>query len=179
MTVVVRGQDAFRTFLRDMPAKLEANVLRGGLTVLAGVVAEEAKVRCRDPEVAETIGVTRPRLEKGIVTAKVRLKGAGAFKGVFLEWGTAMHVISARDEARDGKTVKRLNMELKRGSLVIGGKFVGASVVHPGARPYPFLRPALDAKLGEGLTKMGAYLQMRLDKHGFDAPDLSLTADEE
>lgn len=177
MTVQVRERD-HRQFLAGFPRDLEQNVLRGGMRVLASVIADGAREMCRDPEVAATIGVSS-RTEPGLVTSKVRLRGKGAFKGVFLEWGTAMHIISVKDEVRDGKTVRRLNMELKRGSLVIGGKFVGASVIHPGARPYPFLRPALDRDLGKGLAAMSGYIQQRLDKHGLAAGDWTFEADGE
>ena len=45
---------------------------------------------------------------------------------------------------------------------MINGHFVGTAVHHPGARPHPFLRPALDTKEGEAIAAAQSYINGRV-----------------
>lgn len=58
--------------------------------------------------------------------------------GRFLEYGTKPHVIRAR---RGGR------------GLRIGGRFV-RQVMHPGARPYPFMEPGFEASQAQAMAKI-------------------------
>ena len=82
------------------------------------------------------------------------------------ETGTAPHFIRVDDSQRRGMGINRINKSVKEGSLVINGKFVGATVHHPGARPHPFLRPALDMKEGEAIAAAQAYIDARITPSG-------------
>ena len=162
--------DGVKRMLAQAPAKLAANVLRGAARAAANVVAAEAKDRCISEEVRGSIQVATSARD-GKVVAKVQTKGEGAYIAPWLEYGTEPHLISVDDAVRGGMSVRRINNKVREGSLVIGGKFVGASVQHPGARPHPFLRPALDTKETEAIAAAQAYIDNRLAKVGIDVPD--------
>jgi HK97 gp10 family phage protein len=169
VAVRVSGKSELDKFLATLPQKLEKDILRGAVKAGAEVVAAEAAFRTNSHEVAASIKV-RTATEKGIVTAKVETVGPGAYLAPWEEYGTAAHFITVQDSARGGATVGRINRKLKEGSLVIGGQFVGQSVLHPGARPHPFLLPAFDTKQSEAVAVMGEYVRSRLSEAGFGAP---------
>jgi len=169
MSTKLSGKVDLTAIIDALPGALERNVLRGGLRAAADVYADGAREECRSPEVRATIK-TSSRAEKGFVTAKVQTKGPGSFKAPWLEYGTSEHYISVDDEAGEGRTVRRINTLVREGSLVIGGKFVGRSVLHPGARPYPFFRPAVDTREQQAVDAFTAYVVRRATKEGIFTP---------
>lgn len=160
-----KGRDAVKRFLASIPTELETKVLRGAAKAAATVVADEAKARVISSDVRGSIKVATRR-EEGRMVAKVQTKGEGAYIAPWLEYGTDPHFISVDDSQREGRSVRRINEMAKGGSLVIGGQFVGTTVHHPGARPYPFLRPALDAKEGEAVAAAQAHINARVSRAG-------------
>lgn len=169
MTAKLTGGTDLAQFLAALPGNLERNILRGALRAGAEEYAEGARENCRSAEVRDTIKVTS-RAEQGVVTAKVQTKGLGAYIAPWLEYGTDPHFISVDDEQSGGMTARKINRETKKGSLVIGGHFVGATVHHPGARPYPFMRPAVDMREAAAVAAIGSYIDMRLTKEGLTTP---------
>ncbi len=169
MTATMKGGVDLSAFLATFPSNLERNVLRGALKAGVDEIAEGAREKCRSAEVRATIGTTS-RSEPGVVTAKVQTKGDGAFKAPWLENGTDPHLISVDEEQSGGKTVRRINKETNRGSLVIGGAFVGKTVHHPGAKPYPFMRPALDEREAAAIAAIGKHIAGKMTKAGIETP---------
>ncbi|TCD04274.1 HK97 gp10 family phage protein [Erythrobacteraceae bacterium CFH 75059] len=158
-----RGADEVRAYIARTQVALATNILRGAARAAAKIVADEAKDRVISSDVRGAIKVaTRASDEQGRVIAKVQVKGKGAYIAPWLEYGTDPHFISVDDSQRQGLSVGRVNTKVKEGSLVIGGNFVGATVLHPGARPHPFLRPALDVKQDEAIAAAQAYINTRL-----------------
>ncbi len=176
MSASLKGGNALKDFLASLPANLERNVLRGALKAGADEIAEGAREGCRSPEVRATIK-TMSRSENGVVVAKVQTKGDGAFKAPWLEHGTDPHFISVDAEQSGGRTIGRINRLAKGAdsnhSLVIGGKFVGDTVLHPGAKPYPFMRPALDQRQAAAITAIGAHIGLKMTKAGLETPNPS------
>ncbi|QEH80832.1 HK97 gp10 family phage protein [Sphingomonas sp. C8-2] len=180
LSLTIKGDDQIDALLRDLPMKMSRSVVRGGMRKLAQVVAEEAKERSRSPIVTRTIGVSTNVLVNGTIISKVRTRGPGAFMAPWLEYGTAAHLISVSQQALPTALDKRgrvrswsigqVNKAVRRGSLVIGRAFVGQVVQHPGAHPYPFLRPAVDAKIDAGVQAMADYIRARLERHGINPP---------
>lgn len=171
--VRVKGLKELNSFLQQLPAKLEANVLRGALREGAKVVQADAKARVpKDTgRIAESIRVTTG-LKNGRVTAKVlaggrsgakqimQRKGGGlrvgyqqAFYAMWVEYGTAAHKIVPRNG----------------GFLSFGGIFT-KSVEHPGTQPRPFMRPALEANAQAAVLAAANYMKQRLasSKFGMD-----------
>jgi len=166
----VRGKAEVARYIARTPADIESKILRGAARAAANVVADEARERCISRQVAEAIKVASSS-DEGRVIAKVQVKGRAAFIAPWLEYGTAPHFISVAEDQRQGRGIRLINKMHKAGSLVIGGKFVGPTVFHPGARPHPFLRPALDVKQGEAIAAAQAYIDARVTPQGIVGPD--------
>lgn len=173
MTATLKGGVDLSAFIASLPANLEQKVLRGALKAGAEVIADGARDNCRSAEVRATIGTTS-RADPGVVSAKVQTKGDGAYMAPWLENGTDEHLISVDDEQSGGRTVRRINDLAKEPgaghSLVIGSKFVGSTVLHPGAQPYPFMRPALDTREQDAVAAIGSHIATKLTKQGLEGP---------
>lgn len=175
MSATMKGGADLSAFLASLPHNLEAKILRSALKDGAEVIAAGAREKCRSDEVRATI-VTTSSTEPGIVTAKIQTKGEGAYKAPWLENGTDPHFISVDPEQSGGQTPERINRLTKggkadaAGTLLINGKPVGATVYHPGARPYPFMRPALDENEQDAITAIGNHIAAKLTKEGLAGP---------
>lgn len=159
-TVTVKGLADLNRLLQDLPAKVEANVLRGGMRAGAKVIADEAKRLCPESapgSVARKIGATTGELRRsirvsmrsrrGLVQAFIKAGSKKAFYAHLVEHGTASHWIKPKS----------------RKSLVIARLFKEA-VLHPGARRQPFMRPALDTRSQAAIEAMADYMRARLPK---------------
>lgn len=180
-----KGGRELQAFLDTLPAKVEKNIMRSALRQGANVIKEDAKARVpvEDGDLRDSIKVgTRAR--RGQVKATVKTDD---FKANWAEFGTAPHFIKVSEDAKPTKKTRRgprkvsigtINKMVRRGSLVIGGDFVGQSVSHPGARPNPFMRPAVDTKTNEAIMAVGNQIRKRLTKEGLNVPD-ALEVDDE
>lgn len=203
----VKGLSDLQKFLDQLPAKMEQNVMRGALRAAAIPVRDDAK-RMAPVSAPSSAGRKKygayagalrdsirvsVRARGGRVTASV--KAGGAAKGKtqvywagWAEYGTREHFISVADEARPGRQTRRgwrglsirtLNRMVKRGTLRIGVNFVGQSVVHPGGKPRPYMRPALDRQAQNAVLAAGEYIKRRLaTKHGLDTADITIEVEE-
>lgn len=170
----VKGLRELQAALDSLPAKLEANIMRGAIRAGSKVIVAEAKRLCpvgppggenarlyggREGLLRDSIRIKIPKklgsLIVGGLSAGGKVKGGGdAYYAHMVEVGTASHVIKAPPGAR-------LNV---RGLLY-------SSVMHPGAKKKPFLRPALDTQAGAAVEAMREYIRNRLaSKHGIDVP---------
>lgn len=190
----VKGLAELQKFLDQLPAKLEANVMRSAMRAGANVISAHAKANAPignpSSEGAKKYGGYRgalrdsirvsTRSRRGQVTATVKAggknsKGADVYYVHFLEFGTAAHFISAK--VRGKNVAGRLNRMGKKsgGVLNIGGNLVG-SVMHPGIAPRPFMRPALDARAQDALVAVGEAIKKRLTKQGINTADVEIRA---
>lgn len=169
----IKGLKELDDALRTLPEKLHKNVMRAALR--AGMKEFQAEILYRVPigtpsgegirlyghyrgALRDSIKIST-RSKRGIVTAKVTAGGktkggADVFYAHFLEFGTAAHQIRG---ARGGF--------LSFG----GGRY--RSVMHPGTKPQPFMRPALDAKAEAAVRAFASKVRSVLaTKHGIDVP---------
>lgn len=156
--VHVKGLEDLQKFLDELPAKVEKNIIRSALRAGAKLIQQQAvaNVPVKSGELRNSLKIsTRARV--GRVTASVKTK---LFYARFVEFGTHAHNIAA-----------------KTGWLSFGGIFA-KSVQHPGARPHPFLRPALDATASAAVVAVGEQVKKRLTKEGLDAADVMVEGDE-
>lgn len=165
----VRGKSEVKAFIDAIPGKM-ASVLRGAARAGAGVVADEIKQRTPSDDVRDNLRV-RTKAGDGQIRVTIDVKpGWGRSVGLWLEYGTSPHFISVDASQRAGRSVGRINQQAKSEdaghSLVIGGNFVGATVFHPGARPQPTFRPALDTKEAEAIATAQAYISARVSRAG-------------
>ncbi len=163
--VHVSGLKELAAFLDELPTKIAKNVMRGSLRAGMKVVQAEAK---STSAFADKTGLLRAGLKigtnsrGGTVTASLKAKGKHGFIAPWLEYGVKPHVIKAKDG----------------GALSFGGG-VFQSVNHPGIRPRPFMRPALDGMAQEAVIAAAEYMRQRLaDKHGLDTADILIEGDE-
>lgn len=188
--VRVKGLNDLHQFMQTLTAKLEANVMRAALREGAAVVAQEVKARVpvntgrlrdsvrvtggsRRGKVFVTVKAGGQDTRKRVVTTaggKVRVKYDNAFYAQWVEYGTAAHRIGVKyakalflrpNKRASSGFAKRL---MRAGELVEG-------VNHPGARPRPFMRPAIDASHERAVQATAAAVRRRLQqKHGLDTP---------
>lgn len=165
--IEVRGLRELQAALQSLPDKIAANILRGALRAGAKPIAEQAKntVHKRSGALAASIRIgTKVRGTRASSSVKAAGKGAKGRRAVYhahlLEYGTRAHIIEAKPPHK---------------ALAIGV----AKVHHPGARPFPFMRPAMDAKAPEALKAAADYIRKRLlTQHGIDVPEPPQEGDE-
>lgn len=181
----VRGLAELQKVLDTLPVKIERNIMRGALRAGMKPVMEQAKanVPVRTGRLRNSMRIgTRSRGRT--VFANVRVRD---FVGRFVEFGTRPHLIAAADSqkpvnrrasARQGRTVAASMRTVNRLVLKIGNWFA-TSVNHPGAKPRPFLRPALDGQAGAAVRAAAEYMKARLaTKHGIDTAHIKIEGDE-
>jgi HK97 gp10 family phage protein len=162
--VNVKGLAELQKLLNTLPAKMEANVLRGALRSGAKVVMEQAKQNApiESGTMKDGLKISTSN-RRGVVSASVKARGPHGFLAHFHEYGTQPHTISGK----------------KGGMLNINGTLI-PSVEHPGIKPRPFMRPALDARAQDALVETGEYIKKRLaKKHGLDTEDILIESDDE
>lgn len=185
----VTGLADLNKFLQELPVKMEKNVMRGAMRAGAKVILDAAKanVHSVSGELAKGLKVS-VRIRGGVVIASIKTTGEHSYVAHWVEFGTAAHWISVQKSERPSRMTWRgvrafsigtLNRMAKRGSLKIGTNFIGASVAHPGARPKPFMRPALDARAQDAVIAVGEYIKKRLaTKYGLDTSDVLIAGDD-
>ena len=157
------GGEQLQRFLSELPTKIERNIMRSALRSGAMVILARARslVPVKSGTLQRSLRVST-NSKGGVVTANMRAggkikrgKGGGdAYYAHMVEWGTRMHTIAT-----------------KGGSLKIGGRFVGKSVLHKGARAHPFMRPALDGGAQSAIVAVADRVRSRLTKAGIDVAD--------
>jgi hypothetical protein len=163
------GRAAASSYIAKLPEQI-TRVLQGAGRAGGRVIADEAKSRSQSQEVADAI-VVRTRSKDHRIVVRVTVKPGWTYSlALWSEYGTSPHFISVDDQQREGLGLRRINAKVREasgdGSLVIGGKFVGSTVFHPGARPHPAFRPALDTKEGEAVKAAQAYINARVSRAG-------------
>ena len=163
-----RGGADVRRFIAKLPDELERTVLRGAARAGGKIILAEAKERSISSDLDDAL-VMRSEAGAGRITVKITVrKGWGRAIANWLEYGTDAHFISIAKDESGGKSVARFNARDKR-TMIIGGKFVGDTVFHPGARPHPFLRTSLDIKGAEAVLAAQSYLNAHLTRSGIIA----------
>ena len=186
--IQVKGLKELNAFLQQLPAKIEQNVLGGALRAGAKVIEQAARVNLSSngsvdsAELQKSLRVSVRRV-RGRVRARVIAEG-GMNKAVWVEYGTAAHYIMVRAGDRPSRNTRRgnrtfsirtINKMVKTGSLVIGKNFVGASVMHPGAKPKPYMRPALHQNSRAAVIAAANYIKRRLaTKHGINTSGVEI-----
>lgn len=157
----IKGLAELQRALDTLPAKVEANIMRGAMRAGANVIKDEAKMQApRDSGLLASSIRTAVSLRRGTVTASVKAGGRGkkgqgtAWYARLVEIGTKAHIIAAPPGS----------------ALNVSGTVV-RSVQHPGAKAHPFLRPAMDNKARAAVEAVREYIRRRLSsKHGIDVP---------
>ncbi|MDD2742328.1 MAG: HK97 gp10 family phage protein [Rhodocyclaceae bacterium] len=161
--VHVKGLSELQAFLDQLPAKMEANIMRSALRAGAKVVAAEAKrnVPIEHGDLRDSIRVSA-RLKGGKVTSTIKAGNKKAWYWRFVEFGTAAHTIKSKD-----------------GGVLRFASGIYKSVDHPGAKSHPFMRPALDSQTDAAIQAVGEQIKKRLTKQGLNAADVDIEIETE
>lgn len=160
----VTGLDETLAVLSQFPAQMERAAVRQGMTAAARVIRDEARLRApkKTGLMAKAIRSGSPRrMADGTYSVSVRLTGNNhAFLGLFHEYGTSPHFITAGDSDQSARRLTQAarregSSDVGEQALVINGNFVRGAVMHPGTAPRPFMRPALDIKAEEAVDALG------------------------
>ena len=160
--VHVKGLEELQKFMDTLAPKIEANVMRGALRAGVNVIkpVAQANIHSVSGQLAAGLKVST-RSRGGKVTASLKATGPHRFIAHLVEFGTRAHNIAAR-----------------KVWLSFGGIF-RKEVAHPGARPRPFMRPALDGQAQAAVIASAEYMKKRLaTKEGLDTSDVRIEGDE-
>jgi HK97 gp10 family phage protein len=162
-SVHVKGLSELNKFLDQLTPKVEANVMRGALRAGLNVVKPiaQANIHSVSGELAKGLKVGTRRRGSRVIA---NLKATGPHRHIahLVEFGTRAHNIAARG----------------KGFLSFLGVFA-KSVDHPGARPHPFMRPALDGQAQAATIAAAEYIKNRLaTKEGLDVAHITIEGDE-
>ena len=183
----VTGLVELQKFLDTLPAKLEANIMRGALRAGMTVIKAEAMANVPvGPPSSKSkrlyggyLGALRDSLRistsvrGGVVAVYLKAggklkNGADVFYAYIVEGFWRHHTTSAYP----------ITASKKNGRLWFGGTF-RKTVMHPPIEPHPFLRPALDHKAQAALVAAGEYIKERLaTKEGLDTAHIRVEGDE-
>lgn len=161
--------------LQQLPAKIEGNIMRGamraGLNVIKAAAQDNVPVGQGDLRDSIRVRARGKSLEYGWVRLHLVAGGKKAYYAHWVENGTAEHIIASKKKlqrkTRRGMrdmSLKTMNKMLNAGSLVIGNQLVGPVVLHPGARPRPYMRPAFDTTHEQALSTVADYIRKRLPR---------------
>lgn len=148
--VEIKGLAELHKALQELPAKIERNVLRGGLRAGAKVIETAARERVpvKQGLLRDSIGVSmRVSSKTGTVRATIKAGSKKAWYAHLVEFGTARHWIKPKN----------------RKSLFLAG-LAKEVVDHPGARQRPFMRPAFDGSARAAIVAMADYIRARLPR---------------
>lgn len=147
----ISGLAEIERMLKELPTKVEVNVVRGGLRAGSRIIAEEAKqnVPVATGKLRDSFRVgSKVDARTGRVTAYAKAGNKKAWYGHFIEFGTAPHEIRSKSG----------------GALFVPGRGFVTFVMHPGARAKPFMRPAMYAAQTAAAETAAAYMRARLPR---------------
>lgn len=140
--------------LATLVPKVEKNIMRTALRAGAVVFLEEVKARVprNNGDLAASARITS-RVRRGEVSASAKVGNKTAWYAHLVEYGTRAHKITAK---REGGALRFLGVTSK-------------SVMHPGAKAGPFMRPAADAAFTGAVAAVQKKIRERLTKAGLNA----------
>jgi len=159
--VSVQGLSDLQKMLDELPAKIEANIMRGALRQGANVYRDRARANApvgKTGKLKKSIKV-KTTLRKGKAVSQIVAGGGDAFYAKFVEFGTASFYEG------NGRTVGApYKIEPKNRKAMKFGDVFTESAVHEGVRPTGFMRRAFDGGTTEVIDEVAAYVRMRIGR---------------
>lgn len=157
----VKGLRELAKFLDQLPFKVQNNIMRGALRAGMNEVQPVAKGLVHDVTGFLSAGLkVGTRMSSTRVFSTLRATGPHARIAHLVEFGTRPHNISAKPSA-----------------WLFFKNMFAKTVSHPGAKPKPFMRPALDTMAQPALIATGEYVKRRITKEGIDASHIMVEGD--
>ena len=171
--IKITGLSELQKELNKLPAKIEANVMRGAIRAGLKPMLQEARRRVPigvpskynakryklyPGALRDSLRIST-RSRRGKITGKlsaggrVKKTGANVFYEIMIERGTVRHSVSP------------------------GGR---GPATHPGVSAKPYMRPTFDGQTEQSIKAAAEYVRKRLaTKHGINRPDLSFITEDE
>ena len=162
--VKIEGLDVLQKVLELLPARIEANIMRGAVRAGSKVLADSAKSRAPvdSGDLKKSIRVST-RSRRGQVSASVRAGDKRAFYAHMVEYGTASFYTGDGKSVGGPYKISPTKTQTPK-QAVSFDTTARASVTHPGIRPQPFMRPALDNDSQNAVQAVADYVRGRLIK---------------
>jgi HK97 gp10 family phage protein len=143
-----------------LPDLFRKRVLKRSIMEGARVVKDDAaaNVRVKTGELRGQIKSRAARGRRDLVVYNVAVRSRSAH---LIEFGTSPHPIAPRNAVSRLLSAMRSAREGAE-AMTIGGRFVGGAVQHPGSRPFPFLRPALERNADRVIAIAAAALRRQI-----------------
>lgn len=163
----ITGLKELDDMLKSLPAKVEGNVMRGALRAGQQVVLKGAQEELRAMGAVDSgelvnslrIKFQRRSLKRGWVRVNLTAGNAKAWYSHFIEYGTASYYQGKGSTVGKPYKIK----PTKKGALLFG-RTVREEVTHPGVRPRPFMRRAIDKHQQGAIDATVEYIRKRLPK---------------
>ena len=162
----VSGLAELDAILKTLPAKIEANVMRGALragqtVMLKGAQAELMALGAVDSgELLRSLRIRQAVRSKKFGWVRMNLIAGNkeAWYSHLVEYGTASFYTGSGRSVRKPYTIKP---KKQPGALLFGGK-IREQVTHPGIKPRRFMRSAADKYSQASIDAVAAYLRKRV-----------------
>lgn len=166
----VKGLKELDAVLKTLPAKVEGNVMAGALRAGQRIIQKGAQEELRAQGSVDSGALLRSlRIRQAVKSKKfgwVRMNLIAGDKVAWyphlVEYGTASYYTGQGKSVRKPYKIKPKKGG-KLGALLFNGKVL-EEVTHPGARPRPFMRRAVDKHQQAAIDATVAYLRKRIPK---------------
>lgn len=162
-TVTIKGLKELDDLLKQLPAEIEANLMRAamrsGLKEIGGIAKQmlEAEGHVQSGDLQRSVRVTFDKKQEskyGWMRGKLVAGNKKAWYAHILEFGSGGYYTGKGSKSKRAPYLIKAN---KKKSLFFAGSAI-ESVVHPGVKPSPFMRPALDSGAQRAINAVAAYL---------------------
>ena len=167
--VSVSGLSQLNDILNSLPEKIERNIVRAALRAGLKEMKQEAEARVpvKSGALRESLKV-KTKINQGRPIAALTAGNKKAWYAHLVEFGTGSNYTGSGKSVGGPYKIKGKN----GGALFFAGSAHPVkSVIHPGAKAQPFMRPAFDAGNRAGLEAFVATIRRRLTKQGIELPD--------
>jgi HK97 gp10 family phage protein len=160
-SISISGLADLQKMLDELPAKIEANIMRGALRQGANVYRDRARNAApvgKTGKLKKSIKV-KTTVKRGKAVSQVVAGGGDAFYAKFVEFGTASFYEGT------GRTVGGpYKMNPKRKEALKFGDIFSETAIHQGVRPTGFMRKAFDGGTTEVIDQVADYIRMRIGR---------------
>lgn len=168
-SVQIKGLKELDDLLKALPAEIEGKIVRTALRNGQKVIADAARsilsangnMKSGALYRSVRIAFNKKEVERfGWMRARVFAGNRTAWYAHLIEFGTGQYYAGTKSNSKRAPYVIKPKT---RKALFFGGQ-AHEQVTHPGIRPQPFMRPALDANGHKAIETFADYVRDRLPK---------------
>jgi len=167
----ILGLKELEQALSVFPVKFEKAVMRGAVRAGTNVFLKRAKslVPTESGDLKRSLRVSSAKAPRGTVKARLTAGGSRKKGGKSVYYASMVEFGTGSFYSGIGRKSKRrpykISGKTKKG-LTLGNE-IRTEVMHPGIKPQPFMRPALDGGQNEAIQAMADYIKTRIGKELF------------